>query len=76
MEVHGPNYTRPPPDIENEEECYEIETILKHRRRGKGHQFLVKWKGYPITKATWQPSADFEKGGEEVLEEYKTRHSL
>jgi len=31
-EVHGPNFTRPPPEIENEEERYEIETILKHRK--------------------------------------------
>ena len=33
-EVHGPNYLRPPPDIENDEERWEIETILKHRKRG------------------------------------------
>ena len=29
-EVHRPNYLRPPPDIENDEERWEIETILKH----------------------------------------------
>ena len=37
--VHGPNYLRPPPDIKNDEERYdeerwEIETILKHQKRG------------------------------------------
>jgi len=31
-EVHGPNFTRPPPEIENNEERYEIETILRHRK--------------------------------------------
>ena len=75
-ETHGPNYTRPPPEIESDEERYEVETILKHRRRGRGYQYYVKWKGYPITEATWQPSTDFEEGGEEILEEYKNRHQL
>jgi len=75
-ETHGPNYTRPPPEIEGDEERYEVETILKHRRRGRGYQYYVKWKGYPITEATWQPSTDFEEGGEEILEEYKNRHQL
>jgi hypothetical protein len=75
-EIHGPNFTRPPPDVENEEERYEIETILQHRKRGRKYQYLVKWKGYPITDASWQPSSDFEGGGEEILEEYRDRRSL
>ena len=33
-ETHRPNYARPPPEIESDEERYEVETILKHRRRG------------------------------------------
>ena len=33
-EVHGPNYLRPLPDIENDEERWEVKTILKHRKRG------------------------------------------
>jgi hypothetical protein len=32
-EVYGENYIRPPPDIEGEE-VYEVEQILKHRKRG------------------------------------------
>jgi len=56
-EVHGPNFLRPPPDIENDEEQYEVETILSHRRRGKGHQYYIKWKGYPITEASWEPTS-------------------
>jgi Chromo (CHRromatin Organisation MOdifier) domain len=34
------------------EEVYEVETILKHRQRGRGYQYYVKWKGFPITEAT------------------------
>ena len=33
-EIYGENYIRPPPDIEDGEEVYEGESILKHRKRG------------------------------------------
>jgi len=36
----------PPPDIINEEEEYEVEEIRGHRKKGRGTQFLVYWKGY------------------------------
>ena len=75
-ETHGPNYARPPPDIDNEEERYEIETILRHQRRGRGYRYFVLWKGYPITEATWEPSTSFEQGGENILKEYRTRLNL
>jgi len=32
--------------IINEEEEYEIEEVRKHRKRGRGMQYLVHWKGY------------------------------
>ena len=34
-EVYGENSPRPLLDIENGEEIYEVEQILKHRRRGR-----------------------------------------
>jgi Integrase core domain len=37
-EVYGENYIRPPPDIEEGEEVYEVEQILKHRKRGWGYE--------------------------------------
>jgi len=75
-EVHGPNYLRPPPDIENDEERWEIGTILNHRRRGRGYQYYVLWKGYPITEATWEPATCFENGGEDILSDYRHRLNL
>ena len=75
-EVHGPNYLRPPPDIENDEERWEIETILKHRKRGRGYQYYVLWRGYPITEASWEPATCFENGAEDILQEYQHRHNL
>jgi len=76
-EVHGPNYLQPPPDIENDEERWEIEAIRNHRRQGRnGYQYEVLWKGYPITETTWESATCFENGGEEILQEYRHRLHL
>ena len=70
-EVHGPNFLQPPLDIENDEEQWEIEAILNHQQHGRGYQYYVLWKGWPITDATWEPSMCFENGGETILQEYR-----
>ena len=36
-ETHGENHTRPPPELLEEQEVYEVETIVKHQRREKGY---------------------------------------
>ncbi len=36
----------PSPTIIHLGEEYEIEQVLQHRKKGRGHQFLVHWKGY------------------------------
>jgi hypothetical protein len=74
-DIYGENYTRPPPDIENGDEVYEVEQILKHRRRGRGYEYLVKWVGYPITEASWEPKQSFS-GAVDLLTEYQERHQL
>ena len=50
-EVYGANFTQLPPDLIEGEEVYEVENILKHQKRGRGHQYYMKWKGYPISEA-------------------------
>jgi hypothetical protein len=56
-ELHGPNFTRPPPDLIDGEPEYEVEKILDAQQRGRGHKthFLVKWKGYPTSDNSWEP---------------------
>jgi hypothetical protein len=53
---HGPNFTRPPPDLIDGEEEYEVEQIHTHQRRGRSKtlQYLIKWKGYPESNNTWE----------------------
>jgi hypothetical protein len=74
-DVHGNNYPRPPPDLLEGEEVYEIEDILRHRRRGRGYQYYIKWKGYPISEATWEPETAFSTDGD-ILQTYKDRHQI
>src|SRR6266403_1001580 len=56
--AHGPNFTRPPPDLIDGEEEYEVERIVAHRQfgRSKRLQYLIKWKGYPESDNTWEPA--------------------
>jgi hypothetical protein len=55
MLIHGANYQRPPPDLVEGEEEYEVETVLASRCFGCGKklQYLVKWKGYPDSDNQW-----------------------
>ena len=54
-DIYGENYPEPPPELVEGEEVYEVESILNHRKRGRGYQYYVKWKGYPISDASWDP---------------------
>jgi hypothetical protein len=62
-EVHGENFSRPIPDILDGEEVYNVEKILKHRRRGQSYQYLIKWEGYPISESSWEPEEAFSNDG-------------
>ena len=85
-ELHRPNFARPPPDLINGEEEYEIEEILQSRRFGKGRkvQYLVKWKGYPESENQWvdwddlhadEEIVDFKKKNPTVISHIKAEGS-
>lgn len=64
-EEHGPNFIRPPPDIINDEEEYEVEAILdskinKTYRKEDQLRYFVKWKGYPDSENEWISSRNLE----------------
>ena len=70
-DIHGTNFTQPPPDLVDGEEEYEVEEILDSRKHGRGRkvQYLVKWKGYPSSDDQWVNWDDMH--AEEVLAEFK-----
>ena len=68
--THGPNYQRPPPELVDGEEEYEVKNILDSRHFGRGQrlQYLVKWKGYPDSENQWVNKADIH--ADEAIAEY------
>ena len=40
--IYGNNYPQPLAELLEGEEVYEVETILKHRKRGRGYQYYIK----------------------------------
>ena len=61
--AHGPNFTRPPPEIVwGEDDHYEVESVLQSRLtpNKKGAQYLIKWKGYPSSENSWLPASQMK----------------
>src|SRR5579863_3257894 len=73
---HGPNYSRPPPDLIAGEAEYEVEQIRSHRCHGrqKQLQYLLKWKGYPESDNTWEPVDQVHAS--DLVKAYHRRHQL
>ena len=70
--MHGTNYQRPPPELIDGEEEYEIEKVIASRRFGRGRklQYLVKWKGYPDSDNQWVSKDDVF--ADNVIREFKS----
>ena len=58
----------PDPVIINNEEEYEVETIRGVRKRGRGYQFLVHWKGYSDEDDTWTAESNLDNAREAITE--------
>jgi hypothetical protein len=66
---------RPAPQIVSGHKEYEVEEILKHRKRGRGFQYLIKWKNYPIAERTWEPSRHLTNA-KKLLDRYNVEHGI
>ncbi len=73
--VYGENFPQPPPDVIDGDDFYEVDRIVSHRKRGRGHQYLIRWKGYTAEDDSWQKLDDL-KNSEEILNEYQRRKGL
>ena len=62
-----------PPIIIKEEEEYEVEEVWKHRKRGRGTQYLVHWKGYGDKHDQWIAETGLPHA-KQAVEDYWTRH--
>jgi hypothetical protein len=58
--MHGPNFTRPTPELIDGEEEYSVKKILDSWQFGRRQQlqYLVKWEGYPESDNMWVDKDD------------------
>ena len=66
---------RPGPVIIEGQTEYEIEAILADklldsRHPKKGRQYPVKWAGYPLADATWEPECNLQEDVPHLLQAY------
>ena len=62
----------PPPELVEGELEYEVEGILRHTGKGARRRYLVMWRGYPLTEATWEPESHLTHAPA-ILEDYLRR---
>lgn len=46
---------------------FEVEEILGKKRKGGVMHYLIKWKGYTIEEATWEPITNLNNTTDKVL---------
>ena len=52
---HSPNYIKPPLDLIDGQEEYEVEAILGHCFKGHTVEYLTAWKAYGSNNNAWEP---------------------
>lgn len=66
---------RPGPIVtQNGTEEWEVQKLLDCRTRGRGRQYLVRWRGYGPEADVWVPGKELEDTA--VLKEYHQAHNL
>ena len=80
---HSAKISDPDSDDSNSEdgEEYVVEDILSSRtkplngkRRGKILEYLIKWEGFPIEEATWEPADNLNFKKDEILRNILERY--
>jgi hypothetical protein len=67
------NDIEPPPDLIDDEEEYEVESLLKYDDEAK--QFLAKWKGWSNYHNTWEDRSMIQRHAGEMIDEYLAKHT-
>lgn len=65
--AHNPERTAPE-YVKGNVEFFKAEAILDVRPRGRGRQFLLKWKGRPRDESTWRPETEVRKHDPQLLD--------
>ena len=76
MDTHGLDYSRPPPDLIEENEEYEVEAILAHKVIRGTRRYLIKWRGYASAENSWEPEQHLIPNAVDLLAAYKKAKKL
>ena len=64
-----------PQALNREQDVFRVEKLLKTRTVKRGRktmrEFLVKWAGFPLHEATWEPERNIQ--GKQLLRDFWTR---
>ena len=65
---------RPDPILVQDTEEYEVETLIDKRIHRRRTEYLVKWLGYPVFEATWEPVQNLDNA-QALIAEFEARQS-
>ncbi|USW49510.1 Putative RNA-binding protein ZFP36 [Septoria linicola] len=54
---------------DDEDTLYDIEEILDHNK--EKDEYLIKWAGYPLQEATWEPRDGLPEDGSEIWQQWE-----
>jgi hypothetical protein len=71
LQIVSPNEKSPPNSVlRGQPERFIPERILRQRIRKGQKQYLVKWKRYPDTEATWEPADQLEEDVSDLVHDF------
>jgi hypothetical protein len=62
-----------PIEIEGQED-WEVKYILDCRKKGKGVEYLVNWKGFGKEAESWEPARNLNNNCRELIKEFNKRY--
>ena len=67
-DLGGPPESPPEPIVVDGADHWEVEAVLAEQTKGRKRYVLVKWCGFDITSATWEP---LENIPEQFIQQYR-----
>lgn len=67
---------KPPPDIVDGTEEWEVEKVVDYKMFGRTPKWLVKWKGYSDDDSTWEPRRNLTNAKDIIAEFEANRRAL
>ena len=60
------------PEVTDDGERWEVQQLLAKRKHRRQLQYLVRWRGFPISESTWEPAKWLQKEGcQQSIDDYE-----